>query len=342
MFLILVGIVRVMEMEMKIGQLLLASIVVLSLLPLRRASGEATETRTGTHLITLGTRGGPIPAKDRAQSSNLLIVNGTYYLVDAGDGVLRRVTQAGANFRQIGKVFITHGHDDHTAGLGALMSVAWDFQRHDPIDVYGPPGTTALVKGAIQYFTVNAEIRWAEGRRTPLGDVFVGHDVAPGLIYQDQNIKVTAVENTHFHIPEGSPYYGKYKSYAYRFQTPDRVIVFTGDTGPSDAVTELARDADTLVSEVGSSEDVKQVFIKNGTWQGMTPEQQAALMRHEVEEHLTPDAVGRMAARAHVKTVVLTHLLPTVNEHDDYQRYVPEVKKFFSGQVVVAKDLMEF
>ncbi|MHA6897259.1 MBL fold metallo-hydrolase [Ralstonia pseudosolanacearum] len=328
---------------MRIYRLLLASVVVLGILPLRQANGEATETQTtGTHLITLGTRGGPIPAKDRAQSSNLLIVNGTYYLVDAGDGVLRRLTQAGANFRQIGKVFITHGHDDHTAGVGTLMSVAWDFQRHDPITVYGPPGTAALVKGAIQYFTVNAEIRWAEGRRTPLGDVFVGRDVAPGLIYQDQNIKVTAVENTHFHIPEGSPYYGKYKSYSYRFQTPDRVIVFTGDTGPSDAVTELARNADTLVSEVGSSEDVKQVLIKNGTWQGMTPEQQAALMRHEVEEHLTPDAVGKMAARAHVKTVVLTHLLPTVNEHDDYQRYVPEVKKFFSGQVVVAKDLMEF
>ena len=326
---------------MRIYRLLLASIA-LGILPLSQANGEPAQAQTGTRLITLGTRGGPIPAKDRAQSSNLLIVNGTYYLIDAGDGVLRRVTQAGANFRQVGKIFITHGHDDHTAGLGALMSVAWDFQRHDPIDVYGPPGTAALVKGAIQYFTVNAEIRWAEGRRTPLGDVFVGHDVAPGLIYQDQNIKVTAVENTHFHIPEGSPYHGKYKSYAYRFQTPDRVIVFTGDTGPSDAVTELARDADTLVSEVGSSEDVKQVFIKNGTWQGMTPEQQAALMRHEVEEHLTPDAVGKMAARAHVKTVVLTHLLPTVNEHDDYQRYVPEVKKFFSGQVVVAKDLMEF
>ncbi|MCO5398242.1 MBL fold metallo-hydrolase [Ralstonia soli] len=327
---------------MQIYRTLFAGIVAVIILSVQPANGEATQTQTGTHLITLGTRGGPIPAKDRAQSSNLLVVNGTYYLIDAGDGVLRRLTQAGANFRQIGHVFITHCHDDHTAGLGALMSVAWDFQRHDPIAVYGPPGTVALVKGAIQYFTVNAEIRWAEGRRTPLADVFVGHDVAPGLIYQDQNIKVTAVENTHFHIPEGSPYYGKYKSYAYRFQTPDRVIVFTGDTGPSDAVTELAKNADTLVSEVGSSEDVKQVLIQNGTWQGMTPEQQAAFMRHVVEEHLTPDEVGKMAAHARVKTVVLTHLLPTVNEHDDYQRYVPEVKKFFSGTVVVARDLMAF
>lgn len=107
-------------------------------------------------------------------------------------------------------------------------------------------------------------------------------------------------------------------------------------------MTELAKNADTLVSEIGSSEDLKQVLIKNGTWQGMTPEQQAAFMRHVAEEHLTPDEVGKMAARAEVKTVVLTHLLPTVDEHDDYQRYVPEVKKFFSGEVVVAKDLMEF
>jgi ribonuclease BN (tRNA processing enzyme) len=162
------------------------------------------------------------------------------------------------------------------------------------------------------------------------------------LVYQDANIKVTAVENTHFHIPEGSPYYGKYKSYSYRFQTPDRVIVFTGDTGPSDAVTELAGNADILVSEVGSAEDVKQVLIKNGAWQGMTPEQQVALMRHLTEEHLTPEEVGKMAARAYVKTVVLTHLLATVDEHDDYQRFVPEVGRLFSGRVVVAKDLMEF
>ena len=242
-----------------------------------------------SRLIVLGTRAGPLPSKDRAQTSNVLIVNETNYLIDAGDGVARRLTQAGVNFRQIGKVFITHDHDDHTAGLGTLLSYEWDFQRHDPVDVYGPPGTAALVKGAIQYFTVNAEIRWTEGRRTPLTDVFVGHDVQPGLVYQDKNIKVTAVENTHFHIPEGTPYFGKYKSYSYRFETPDRVILVTGDTGPSEAVNRLAAGADILLSEIISPEDVKQVLIKNGIWQSQTPEQQAAFMKHLTEEHLTPE-----------------------------------------------------
>jgi ribonuclease BN (tRNA processing enzyme) len=250
------------------------------------AAGASAQARFTTRLITLGTRGGPLPSRYRAQSSNLLIVNGKYYLVDAGDGVLRRLTQAGADFKQVGKIFITHEHDDHTGGPGTLMSAEWDFQRHVPIDVYGPPGTAALVRGAIQYLTGNAQIRWAEGRRTPLDNVFVGHDAEPGVIYQDSNVKVTAVENTHFHIPKGSPFYGRYKSYAYRFQTPDRVVVFTGDTGPSDSVTESAEGADILVSEVGSADDVKQTLIKNGAWQSMTEDQQAQFIQHLTQQSL--------------------------------------------------------
>ena len=306
------------------------------------AQEKESAAQTGARLITLGTRGGPIPTRHRAQSANLLVVNGTYYLIDAGDGVLRRLTQAGVPFGKIGKVFITHDHDDHTAGLATLMSVAWDFQRHDPIDVYGPPGTAALVNGARQYFTVNAEIRWVEGRRTPLADVFVGHDAEPGMVYQDANVKVTAVEKTHFHIPEGTPYYGKYKSYSYRIETADRVFVFTGDTGPSEAVAQLAKNADVLISEIGSADAIRQTLTKSGVWQTMTPDQQAAFLRHLEEEHLVAEAVGKLAAGANVKMVVLTHLPPTPDENDDYARFVPEVGKYFSGRVVVAKDLMAF
>ena len=86
---------------------------------------KAQAPGTGTLIITLGTRGGPLPTKDRAQSSNLLVVNGTLYLIDAGDGVTRRIVQAGYNFRQVGKVFITHPHSDHTAGLATLLVSEW-------------------------------------------------------------------------------------------------------------------------------------------------------------------------------------------------------------------------
>ena len=118
-----------------------------------------------TRLITLGTSGGPPPRAHRAQSSNLLTVNGTHYVVDAGDGVARRIAKAGVNVREIGTIFITHHHDDHTAGLGTLLSVAWDQNRTKPINVYGPPRTEALVKSAVQYFTISAEIRKTPSRR---------------------------------------------------------------------------------------------------------------------------------------------------------------------------------
>jgi glyoxylase-like metal-dependent hydrolase (beta-lactamase superfamily II) len=91
----------------------------------------------GTLVVTLGTRGGPLPTKDRAQSSNLLVVNSTLYLIDVGDGATRRIVQAGFDFRKVGKIFITHPHSDHTNGLATLLASEWEYQRRDPIDVYG-------------------------------------------------------------------------------------------------------------------------------------------------------------------------------------------------------------
>jgi ribonuclease BN (tRNA processing enzyme) len=298
--------------------------------------------QSGTRLITLGTTAGPLPRKDRAQAANLLIVNGTPYLIDAGDGVTRRIVQAGANFRQIGTIFITHHHSDHMAGLATLMAVEWEFNRRQPINVYGPPGTKRVVKAALEYFAVNAEIRSTEGKTFPMHTIFVGHDVGTGPIFQDANIKVTAIENTHFNIPKDSPYDGKHKSYSYRFRTADRVIVFTGDTGPSDALTKFAKGADLLLSEVASAEEIKQRRIKSGDWHKMSALQQQAFMRHLTTEHVTPEEVGKMASRAGVKTVVLTHLPSSGKDNDDYQRFAEEVSKFYSGRVVVANDLMEF
>jgi ribonuclease BN (tRNA processing enzyme) len=308
------------------------------------AAGTAmggAHAESGTTLITLGTRGGPLPTADRAQSSNLLVVNGALYLIDAGGGVTGRIVQAGYDFRKVGKIFITHPHSDHTAGLATLLVSEWEYQRAEPIDIYGG-GVDALVKGAIAYLTPNAEIRWAEGKKRPMADIFHGHDVGPGLVYQDDNVKVTAVENTHFHFEPGTPPYGKYHSYSYRFDTPGRVVFFTGDTGPSDAVVELAKGADLYVTETTSPDDVVDLFKKNGAWQSKTPAEQEGFLRHMHEEHVTPTDIGKMAAKAGVKAVVMTHLGPSVDPNDDYQRFADEAKKYYSGPITVTKDLMKF
>lgn len=306
-----------------------------------RALAQNTPASTGTTLITLGTRGGPLPTKDRAQSSNLLVVNGVLYLVDAGGGVTGRIAQSGYDFRKVGKIFITHPHSDHTAGLATLLVSQWEYQRAEPTDIYGG-GVAALVKSALDYLTPNAEIRWAEGKKRPMADTFHGHDVEPGLVYQDANVKVTAVENTHFHFQPGTPPYGKYKSYSYRFETPNRVVFFTGDTGPSDAVVDLAKGADLYVTETSSPDDVVELFKRNGVWQAKTPSEQEGFLRHMHEEHVTPEDIGKMAAKAGVKAVVMTHIGPSANPNDDYQRFVDEAKKYYAGPITLAKDLMKF
>jgi ribonuclease BN (tRNA processing enzyme) len=305
-----------------------------------RAQTALVPQNSGTRVITLGTKAGPPPRANRAQSSNLLIVKGAFYVVDAGDGAARRIAKAGIDVRNIGTIFLTHHHDDHTAGLGTLMSVAWDSQRTQPINVYGPPRTEDLVRAAVQYFSISAEIRIADGGRSvPVAQMFFGHDVRPGVVYQDATVKVTAAETTHFEFHTGAAA-GKHKSYAYRFETPDRVVVFTGDTGPNDALTNLARDADLLISEASSPEERMQLLIKSGQWQAMNPAEQAGIKRQMTQGHLSTDDVGKMAAQARVKTVVLTHLPPKPD--NDYTSWANEVKRNFSGQVLVAKDLMEF
>jgi len=308
---------------------------------LAQNAGSDAAPSSGVRLITLGTTAGPLPRKDRAQSSNALIVNGTPYVIDAGDGVARRLVQAGIDFTKIGRVFITHNHGDHTMGIPNLISVEWQYARREPIVFYGPPGTEETIKAALVFANVDAAIRLSETQVTPIEKIVEAHNVGTGQIYQDSNITVTAVENTHFQFKEGSPAYGKFKSYAYRFQTGDKSIVFTGDTGPSEAVTNLAKGADILVSEALSLDEIKARLEKAGQWQKMTDTERKGWYMHMNEEHMTPDDVGKMAAAAGVKTLVMSHLSASGRDNDDYARFVTAASKFYSGRIVVAKDLME-
>ena len=197
-------------------------------------------------------------------------------------------------------------------------------------------------------FNVKTFLATVDGGRTVSNyrknqKVFSQGDPADSVFYiQDGKVKVTAVENSHFDFHKGGPAAGKHKSYSYRFETPDRVIVFTGDTGPSDAVTELAKSADVLVTETSSFQDRMQRMIDNGQWQTMTPAEQAGITRQATQGHMTLEIIGKMAARANVKAVVLSHLSARADGTDDYTAWAAEVKKHFSGQVLIAKDLMEF
>lgn len=303
---------------------------------------QASAPKLGLRLITLGTTAGPLPRSDRAQFSNLLIVDDTPYLVDAGDNVTRRIVQSKTDFTKVGKIFITHPHNDHTGGIANLLSVAWQYARKEPIEIIGPPGTEETVQGALAFNKVDEEIRLSENRDQPLSAIVKAKNVGVGMVYQDANMKVLTQENSHFQFEPGSPAYGKYKSYSYRFETRHGVIAFTGDTGPSVKLAGFVKGADILVSEALAIDEIRSRMQRAGQWQKLSDAERAGWEMHMSQEHITPEQAGQLAADAAVKTLVLSHLSASGIDNDDYARFVERAASTFKGRIVAAKDLMEF
>jgi len=304
------------------------------------AGAAEPATRSGvTRLILLGTQGGPRINPERAEPANLLVVKGKPYLIDAGNGVARQLALAHFAPADIHQIFITHNHDDHNADWGTLMGLAWTNGNTKPTTVYGPPGTQSMLKGYLQYFAPNVASHWMESSRVPAESIMQAKDIGgSGLVYQDDNIRVTAVENCHYHFDKGTPGYGWQKSFAFRFQTPDRVIVFSGDTGQCGHVmSDFAKGADILVHEVIDLAAIERSLHATSS----SPEQLERLMNHMRTEHTTAEQIGQVAHDAGVKRVVLSHLVAGGAAPND-AAYIAAVKSLYSGPVVVGKDLMEF
>jgi ribonuclease BN (tRNA processing enzyme) len=298
----------------------------------------------GTQVVFLGTAGGPPLRADRSEPATLLVVDGRRYLIDCGIGTARQLVKAGIASETIGTIFFTHLHADHTLGLADVL--ANDLQQKDvaeaapTINIYGPPQTKAFVDAAYQYVRIPYAVFAAEGVGPKGGasatSPFVVHEIDEGVVYQDDKIRVVAVENTHYGLmPQSSR--ATMKSYAYRFETPQGTIVFTGDTGPSDAVVRLAKGADVLVSEVQDFVAIGALVDRTAQRNHWSPAQRHDFEAHMTKEHLDIRDVGQMATGAGVKAVLLYHWYPI-----DPATYVAGVAKYFSGPVFATEDFRRY
>lgn len=298
------------------GTLLLTSLA----WPLRGAAQMA-----GTRLILLGTSGGPRPKVDRASTSQVVVVNGDAYVIDCGDGVARRLVAAGVNLQQLRKVFITHHHSDHNADYGNLLLLAWAAGLTSNVETYGPP---PLERMTDLYFEMNAydiETRIVDEGRVPLVPLVHPTEItADGVISDDGNVKVTAALVDH---PPVVP------AFAYRFDTPDRSIVISGDTAYSKNLLRLAQGADVLVHEALYVPGIERTVARAPN--------ASRLREHIIASHTTVEDVGKLAAEANVGTLVLSHLVPADDPLVTEETFRAEAAKHFSGEIVVAQDLME-
>jgi ribonuclease BN (tRNA processing enzyme) len=305
-----------------------------------------------TELLMLGTAGGPPLRTDRSEPGTLLIVDGRPYLIDCGIGTIQRLVELRIPSETIGTIFFTHLHPDHVLGLADVMAndyfyldLASDARK---IDIYGPPQTSELVEAAFHYISIPFEVFAAEkpgfqldrpnhGLTSP----FVAHEInGEGVVYRNDKIQITAAENSHDALMPAQ-FRAHFKSYSYRIQTPHGVVVFTGDTGPSDAVVKLAMGADVLVAEVQESSGELRGFIDQVAAQNhWPPARKQAFTAHMEKEHLTVDSLGELASKARVKSVLFYHYDP--QNKAEQQALVAQMKKYFQGPVLAPMDLDRF
>ena len=276
-----------------------------------------------TKLIVLGS-GTPNPDPARTGSAYAVVVNEKPYLIDFGPGVVRSAASLspewggsikGMSVKNLEHAFLTHIHSDHSAGLADLMLTPWIMGRDKKLKLFGPIGLDQMARSTLNAFKedINYRINGTQPSNK-IGYQYEFNVLSEGLIYKDKNVSVEA-----FKVPHG----GFDDAYGFKFTTKDKVIVFSGDTGPSKKLEKFASGADILVHEVYSHAGFLK---KTKDWQ-----------RYHQGHHTSTFEVGEIASRAKPKLLLLSHILFWGSSPEDI---IKETKLTYDGQIKIAEDLM--
>lgn len=320
-----------------------------------------------TRLVLLGTAGGPLPSPVRSGISQAIVIGERVYLVDCGSGVTRQLRRARL-LKHLHEVFLTHLHSDHDCDYFNLFLLGWPIlQWNPPVDVYGPgsagdlppapadrpaghaiavvhpanptPGLADLTRAQFEAHAYDINIRMRQAGRLDLASLVVPHEIAvpdalgagpaavapamdPIVVTEDDRVKVTAI------LVEHAPVF---PSFAYRLDSDDGSIVISGDTAPCANLIALAAGADVLVHEV--FDDASDADEDDDSWEARQRR------RHLVSSHTPVSQIGRVAADAGVRRLVLTHFIPGDDEVAD-EHWLGAVTGF-DGEVIVGSDGLE-
>ena len=279
---------------------------------------EAQTART--QIVLLGT-GTPNADPERSGPSLAIVVDSVPYIVDAGPGLVRRAATAAQNgvtglqASRLATVFLTHLHSDHTVGLPDVFLTPWVLERNVPLRLIGPEGTERMAYHIREAYTADIHNRlYGLEPANNQGHRINATDAQPGVVFQDERVTVTAFEVRHGSWPQ---------AFGYRFETPDRVIVISGDAAPSESVVEMCNGCDVLIHEV---------YAKVG-WDRREPLWQA----YHADAHTSGYELGELAARARPGLLLLTHHLMWAGA--TYEELLAEIQAGFSGRIVIGDDL---
>ena len=270
-------------------------------------------------VVMLGT-GTPRPLPDVWGPATAVMVGSRVFLVDAGVGVERRLAAAGLPTAGVTAAFITHLHSDHVLGLADLIFTSWVMGRTRPFPVYGPHGLAAMTGHLYAAFSEDIRVRTEGLEHESRGGYRIEvREIGPSVVYDSGGVRVTAFPVEHGEWRE---------AYGYRFDSPGRSIVLSGDTRPSEELVRMATGVDLLIHEVQPSDSTQHPGNRSATeW--------ASYVR---AYHTTALQLGELAARARPKLLVVYHDGRRVAA----ARILADIRRSFSGPVVLAADLQRF
>lgn len=310
-----------------------------------------------TELVLLGTAGAPLPVAGRAGISSVLVVGERIFVVDCGRGAPSGFADAGLDFGRLEAVFLTHLHADHAGDLPGMLLYGWGARAGTggplpPVMVYGPsrpavlpggddafarqtvihpelpaPGTADLVGHILAGYAYHLNVMPLDARMPDPSALVRAADIAfpadgggrPVTVTSDGIMQVRAVLVQHGHaVP----------SLAYRFDTPDGSVVFSGDTTVSDDLIALAAGADILVHQVADLAYLER--------RGVT----GPALAHLAGLHTDVTQVGNVAERAGVGELILSHYLPADPAAISEAEWAQRAGRGFGGTTTAGRDGM--
>lgn|GEM_PF-87842 len=307
----------------------------------QRANAEAAAAsaaellrRDAITIVTCGT-GTPIPS-DRVQACTAVFVNGLFLLFDAGDGAQRSMERSLLPITDIDAIFLTHFHSDHIADVGEVISRSWILGRTTELPVYGGEAVRRVVDGFNAVYALDDRYREAhhgedvlDARVQPAVPHTIDDPGAEGrVVYERDGVTVTAFRVNH---PPIEPALG------YRIDFAGKSVVISGDTTDTASLREMSEGADVLVSEVMNRDVLEAVEC---ALKRLDQPRNARLIRDIRTYHIGTTELAGLAQNAGVRTLVLTHQVPSFDNDDPRVELLlaAPVRAIYSGELIAAKD----
>jgi ribonuclease Z len=285
-------------------------------------------------LTLLGT-GSPVHVAHRFGPSQVISDGRVRLLIDTGWSSTIRLFQSGIPPQTIDAVFITHLHSDHTTDMADFLVMRWVGGIKSAIPIYGPVGTKRMIAGFQEAMAADTVYRlahhgdklWSGGLAADITEFEAGDE--PLEIARYGGLVVKAFEVDHFPV---KPAYG------FRFENAGRAITISGDTNPCQGLINGSKDADILVCD---SMNVTMMQVLEKQLRAGGNHVQASLLEDAHNYHAPISGMAEVAEKAGVKHLLLSHLIPPIQD-EQIPMFTAGLDKIFSGQISVGHDLEKF